>query len=213
MTGVVEAVCLVHAVLPDPGGDTGTTAIDKRPVDGRVAVSTTGIDGDHVEDTANHGGRDQAVYAYAGEDRDRWASDLGRDLPPGAFGENLALRGIDVTGAVIGQTWRVGTALLQVTSPRIPCATFQRWTGEEHWVKRFTEAGVPGAYLRVLEPGEVGPGDPVEVVDTPSHGVTVGQAFAGRRGDRAALRRLLDEGEDLQSSLVAGLERELRVGE
>jgi len=212
VSGVVEAVCVVHAVRPDPGGDTGTTAIDKRPVGGRVSVTPGGVEGDHVEDTDNHGGRDQAVYAYASEDRLWWAEQLGRALEPGAFGENLALRGIDVTGAVIGQTWRVGTALLQVTSPRIPCATFQRWTGEQHWVRRFTEAGVPGAYLRVIEPGEVGPGDPVEVVDTPAHGVTVGQVFAGRRGDRAALERLLADGDDLQPTMVEGIRRELAVG-
>jgi MOSC domain-containing protein YiiM len=212
VSGVVEAVCVVHAVLDDPGGKPGRTAIDKRPVDGRRQVTAAGIDGDHVEAVEVHGGRDQAVYAYSAEDREWWAAELGRDLAPGAFGENLALRGVDVTGAVIGQTWRVGTALVQVTSPRIPCATFQRWLGEGQWVKRFTEAGVPGAYLRVLEPGEVSAGDSVEIVDTPAHGVTIGQAFAGRRGDRAALERLLAEGEDLQPSLVAGIERELAVG-
>jgi len=208
----VVAVCVVHAVLDDPGGKPGVTAIDKRPVSGPRAIGLAGVAGDHVEAVEVHGGRDQAVYAYAQEDRRRWASELGRDLAPGSFGENLVTVGLDVSGAVIGETWRVGTALLQVTSPRIPCATFQRWLGEERWVKRFTESEFPGAYLRVLESGEVAAGDSVEIVDTPGHGVTVAEAFAGRLGDRNRLRLLLAEGVDLQPTLVERLQRELKVG-
>ncbi|WP_432571274.1 MOSC domain-containing protein [Kineococcus sp. SYSU DK005] len=164
----------------------GTSGIDKRPVDGPVAVRApgpkgvggSGLAGDHVSDTANHGGDDQAVYAYAREDLDAWAAELGRELRCGVFGENLTTAGVDVTGAVIGETWEVGTALLQVSCPRIPCVTFAVWLGERRWLPRFTAARVPGAYLRVLRAGEVRAGDAVRVLDVPGHGVDVATAFA-----------------------------------
>ncbi|NAZ86935.1 MOSC domain-containing protein [Kineococcus indalonis] len=164
----------------------GTSGIDKRPVDGPVAVSApgpkglggSGLAGDHVSDTAHHGGDDQAVHAYAREDLDAWEAQLGRPLRCGVFGENLTTAGVDVTGAVIGETWAVGTALLQVSCPRIPCVTFAVWLGEERWVPRFTAARVPGAYLRVLRAGEVRAGDAVRVLEVPAHGVDVRTAFA-----------------------------------
>ena len=164
----------------------GTSGIDKRPVQGPVAVRApgpkgvggSGLAGDHVSDTANHGGDDQAVYAYAREDLDAWAAELGHELRCGVFGENLTTAGVDVTGAVIGETWAVGTALLQVSCPRIPCVTFAVWLGERRWLPRFTAARVPGAYLRVLRAGEVRAGDAVRVLDVPGHGVDVATAFA-----------------------------------
>ncbi len=164
----------------------GTTGIDKRPVQGPVAVRApgakgaggSGLVGDHISDTANHGGDDQAVYAYAREDLDSWAAELGRPLPSGTFGEDLTTTGVDVTGAVIGETWAVGTALLQVSCPRIPCVTFAVWLGQERWVPRFTAARVPGAYLRVLRAGELSAGGAVRVLDVPQHGVDVATAFA-----------------------------------
>ncbi|WP_432484131.1 MOSC domain-containing protein [Kineococcus esterisolvens] len=164
----------------------GTSGIDKRPVSGPVRVRApgpkgvggSGLAGDHVADTANHGGDDQAVYAYAREDLDAWESELGRPLRAGAFGENLTTAGVDVTGAVIGETWAVGSAVLQVSCPRIPCVTFAVRVGERRWLPRFTAARVPGAYLRVLAAGEVRAGDPVRVLDVPAHGVDVATAFA-----------------------------------
>lgn len=178
----------------------GTTGIDKRPVDGPVAVSApgpkgvggSGLAGDHISDTANHGGNDQAVYAYAREDLDAWQVDLGRDLPSGAFGENLTTLGVDVNGAVIGETWAVGTALLQVSCPRMPCVTFAVWLGQRRWVPRFTAARTPGAYLRVLRAGEVSAGDAVRVVDVPDHGVDVRTAFAAMTTSPELLPRLRD---------------------
>jgi MOSC domain-containing protein YiiM len=164
----------------------GSTGIDKRPVDGPVQVRTpgpkgvggSGLVGDHISDTANHGGDDQAVYAYAREDLDAWAVELGRDLPCGTFGENLTTAGIDVSGAVIGEIWAVGSAVLQVSCPRMPCVTFAVWLGERRWVPRFTAARTPGAYLRVLHAGQVRAGDEVRVLDVPAHGVDVRTAFA-----------------------------------
>jgi MOSC domain-containing protein YiiM len=213
--GRLSAVCVVHAVIPDRGGDLDTTAIDKRPVDGAVPVGPLGVQGDTQIDVQNHGGIDQAVYAYAREDAAWWAGELGREVPPGTFGENFATEGIDVTGAVVGARWQVGQPgvgpVLRVRSPRVPCRTFQAWLDEPHWVRRFTEHGAPGAYLSVLQPGEVAAGDPIWVLDSPEHGTTIGEVFAGRRGDLSRLRRLLDEGVDLDPSLVAHVERLLAL--
>ncbi|GAA4980421.1 MOSC domain-containing protein [Kineococcus glutinatus] len=165
---------------------TGTTGIHKLPVDGPVHVSApgpkgtggSGLAGDAICDRENHGGDDQAVYAYAREDLDTWEGLLGRELAPGTFGENLTTSGLDVDGAVIGERWRFPSGLeLQVSCPRIPCRTFAVRMGEPRWVKRFTEHAVSGAYLRVLVPGEVRAGDAVEVLDRPAHGVTVSTSF------------------------------------
>lgn len=184
MPGRIESLNVVHAEIPDVGGSVGVTAIDKRPVADRRRVSAAGVAGDHRADVEHHGSEDQAVYAYASEDYAWWRGELGRALEPGHFGENLTTSGIDVTRAVIGETWRVGTTLLQVSAPRIPCGTFQRWMREERWVRRFTDAGRPGTYLRVLEAGEVAPGDAIEIVSTPDHGVTVLDCFRVYTGDR-----------------------------
>lgn len=190
--GLIEAVCVVHGLHPDGANRSGETAIDKRPVAGRVAVRQLGLQGDRQMDTDHHGGRDQAVYAYAAEDAQWWAAHLDQAVPPGQFGENLRTTGLDVTGAVIGERWQVGAGdgtLLEVTSPRVPCSTFQNWMQQPRWVKRFAEHGAPGAYLRVVTEGSVGAGDPVEVVHRPEHAVTVADCFLRLDADRA--RRLL----------------------
>jgi len=173
-------------------GNSGMSSIDKRAVQGRVAARRLGLDGDSQTDTANHGGPEQAVYAYAMEDLDDWARLLDRELRPGQFGENLSTRGLDVTGALIGETWRIGTTLLQVTRPRIPCVVFQDWLAEPHWVKRFTDDGRPGAMLRVLEEGELGEGDDIVIEDRPDHDVTIGLVFRARTTDRSLIPRMLD---------------------
>ena len=120
----------------------GRTAIDKRPVAARVGIRKLGLDGDEQADQDSHGGYEQAVYVYAREDLDWWVEELGRELRDGLFGENIATAGLDVSGAAIGETWRLGTAVVQVTSPRIPCVTFASWLGEGRWVKRLA-AGRP----------------------------------------------------------------------
>ena len=185
---------------PNPWKGIGATGIDKRPVDGRVAVTApgpkgtgaVGLAGDRVYDVAHHGGADQAVYAYAREDLDHWEAELGRPLADGCFGENLTTTGLDVNGALIGERWRIGPDLvLEVTCPRIPCGTFQGWLGERGWIKRFTEEVRPGAYLRVVTPGSVGAGDPVEVVHRPGHDVTVALVFRATTLETELLPRLL----------------------
>ena len=191
MTQATVVAVNVGRGKPMPG-KSGMSSIDKRGVQGRVAVRRLGLDGDSQTDTANHGGPEQAVYAYAMEDLDNWAGLLDRELRPGQFGENLSTRGIDVTGALIGETWRIGSALLQVSRPRFPCVVFQNWLEEPHWVKRFTDDGRPGAYLRVLEEGELGAGDDIVVEDRPDHDVTVGLVFRARMTDRTLIPRMLD---------------------
>jgi MOSC domain-containing protein YiiM len=176
--GRIEAVCVSGArLLPLPDRRPNRSGIDKRPVTGRVVVGVLGLDGDVQVNRRYHGGEGQAVYAYAQEDADWWAAELDRELPPGRFGENLRTTGLDLTGALLGERWRVGTALLEVTDCRIPCANFERFWGVPQLVKRFTAHGASGAYLRVLETGEIGAGDTVEVVSRPDHAVTTGLAF------------------------------------
>jgi len=208
--GVVEAVCVTHAVKPDPG-IVGRTGIDKRPVD-VVAVRTGGLVGDTVVDTVHHGGPDKAVYVYAAEDAEWWSERLGVPVPPGWFGENLRLRGVQAGGAVIGERWRVGEqVLLEVTQPRIPCATFGRHVGQERWVKRFAEAGRVGAYLRVRHGGPVRAGDRVVLEHVPDHGVTVQRWFSGQDPEDArALLAAAQVGLELAPELVGQLQRSLK---
>ena len=184
------AVCTVASLHPD-AGSVGVTAIDKQPVAGRVKVLELGLYGDVQADRYDHGGADQALYAFAEEQAAHWAAELGRDILPGSFGENLRTAGLDVDGAEIGERWRIGEkVVVEVTSPRVPCMTFARWMGEDRWVRRFSDHGHPGSYLRVVERGDVGAGDPIEVVHRPGHGVSVGGWFRDATPDGA--RALLD---------------------
>jgi MOSC domain-containing protein YiiM len=180
------ALCRVDRLLPD-AGTVGVTAIDKRPVDQPLRVRPLGLYGDVQADRKHHGGATKALYAYADEDAKAWADALARDIPPGLFGENLRTGGLDVSGAEIGERWRIGDELVvEVTFPRMPCATFQRRMGERQWVRRFTEAGMPGAYLRVVHSGTIAAGDPIEVVSRPGHGVTVASWFTAADARQAA---------------------------
>jgi MOSC domain-containing protein YiiM len=186
---------------PSAAADVGATGIDKRPTDARVEVRApgpkrgglgSGLVGDGIADLRSHGGDDQAVYAYAREDLDRWQEELGRPLAGGAFGENLTTLGVDVTGALVGERWRIGdTVLLQVTLPRIPCRTFAHRMAEPGWIKTFTARALPGTYLRVVEGGTIRVGDPVRVVDRPDHEVTVGLTFRALTLEPALLPLLL----------------------
>jgi MOSC domain-containing protein YiiM len=176
------------------------TGIDKRPVAGPVLVSAparrgtgeVGLAGDRVYDVKNHGGPDQAVYAYAREDLDVWQAELDRPLPSGVFGENLTTQGIDISGALIGDRWRIGPdVVLEACGPRIPCRTFHGWMEQQGWIKRFTAAACPGAYLRVISPGAVSAGDPIVIEHRPAHDVTVAVAFRAFTTEPGLLPRLL----------------------
>jgi MOSC domain-containing protein YiiM len=196
---------------PNPHKEAGWTGIGKQPADGPVEVRapgprTTGLGsglvGDFIGDGKHHGGDGQAVYALQREDLDVWGRRLRRELPNGFFGENLTTLGLDVNAARLGERWRIGSeVVLQVTTPRIPCATFRGWIGEKGWARMFTAAGRPGAYLSVVTPGTIRAGDPIEVVHQPDHDVTIAVAFRASTTERALLPRLLEAGDDLDPSL------------
>jgi MOSC domain-containing protein YiiM len=137
----------------------GETGIFKRPRQGPVYIGETGVSGDVIVDLRNHGGKDQAVYLYGREDYEWWERELGRSLEPGTFGENLTISGLESATVCIGDRYRIGGVLLEVTSPRIPCNTFAVRMGDPHFIKRFMEGKRPGSYCRVLETGNVAAGD------------------------------------------------------
>ena len=176
----------------DYHGRPAQSAIWKSPVSGRVAVRGVNFDGDDQADRQAHGGPDKAVYAYAIEDARWWEAQLGRVLETAQFGQNLTTEGVDVNGALVGERWAIGTAVLEVSCPRIPCRTFQAFWDVPQLVRRFTDHGAPGAYLRIVQEGEVGAGDRVTVVHRPAHGVTIGETFRGLTGDRSLAPRLLE---------------------
>ncbi len=173
------AACVVNSLRPDRGN--GTTAIDKREVVGPVRVRRLGLFGDVQVDRKHHGGADKALYAYSQADADFWAAELGRDLPYGWFGENLRLDGLDVNAARVGTRWRIGNSVVvEVTMPRTPCGTFARWVGgadARGWVKRFSEEGRLGAYLRVVTTGLIQAGDSIEVLSVPEDAPTMLDLF------------------------------------
>jgi MOSC domain-containing protein YiiM len=201
----VANVLTVNLAHPRPNADKGSlrTGIDKRPTDDAITVRApgpmhgglgSGLLGDFIGDEKYHGGDDQAVYAYAREDLDAWERELQRDLSNGEFGENLTTAGVDVTGARVGERWHVGSdgLVLEVSSPRIPCRTFATWLSIRGWVKTFTKAATPGAYLRVIETGTVRAGDSIVVVDRPDHDVTIGLVFRALTLEPELLPRILE---------------------
>lgn len=211
MNASVVAVCVVHRIKHD-AGIVGRTAIDKRPVDGPVQVGMLGLAGDTQCDTERHGGRDKALYAYAEVDAQRWAAELGRPARPGMFGENLTMRALAVTDAVVGERWQVGSEVqVEVTAPRMPCVTFARHVGQPRWVRRFSERTDVGAYLRVLRLGCITAGDPVQRLHVPQHGVTVREVFIAIMNGAADpdRLRLLLAGDSLAVSLRPYVERAL----
>lgn len=177
-------------------GSMGETGIDKRPVAHRVRLFDDHVDGDHVIDRKHHGGPYKAIYSYAREDAAWWEHAIGRVVPDGSFGENLTTVGIDLNAACIGETWRVGSAIVRVTEPRIPCRVFAGFWDRPHLVREFTDAGRSGAYLAIVQEGDVGKGDAIEVLHRPDHLVTIAMAFRSRTGgdiDRSRLLPAIDD--------------------
>jgi MOSC domain-containing protein YiiM len=169
-----------------------STAIWKRPVGGRVAVRGVNIAGDDQADRSVHGGVDKAVYAYSREDYEWWDGELASDVPQaGTFGENLTVSGLDLNAAEVGERWRVGSALLEVSEPRFPCFKLGIRMHDPKFLKRFAAARRPGLYLRIVEEGDLGAGDDIEVIDRPGHGVTIGLFTEAYLGDRSRLIELL----------------------
>jgi MOSC domain-containing protein YiiM len=173
-------------------GTVGRTGIDKRPVDSPVRAANNCLAGDVVADTMNHGGYHKAVYAYAREDAQWWETALGHPVASGRFGENLTTMGINVTGAVIGERWAIGSSVLEVSEPRIPCRVFAGFWDRPTLIKDFTIAGRPGAYLRIVREGTLRTGDEIDIVYRPSHGVTISDLFAAKSGDRSKILEIAE---------------------
>jgi MOSC domain-containing protein YiiM len=171
-------------------GSEGKTGIDKRPVNGAIRFTDNGLAGDVVVDKKHHGGFDKAVYAYASEDARWWERQIGVAVNNGAFGENLTTEGIDVNGALIGERWRIGNVLLEVSEPRIPCRVFAGFWDRPTLIKDFTAALKPGSYLRIIEEGEIKAGDLIRVEFKPQHEVTIRDLFAAKSGERGKITQL-----------------------
>jgi MOSC domain-containing protein YiiM len=183
------------------------SGIVKGSATGPVAVGSTGLAGDEQADQVNHGGPYKAAYAYAREDAAWWEARVGRPLEPGAFGENLTLAGVDVTGARIGERWRIGSVELEVSGPRVPCAKLGARMGDPLFPRRFVAAGRPGAYLAVAAPGTLEAGDPVAIVHRPAHDVTVGMVLQIALLDRHRMAELEPARADMNPELLTWLYR------
>jgi len=172
-------------------GRPAKSAIWKSPVAGRVAARGVNLAGDDQADRRAHGGSDKAVYAYAVEDLRWWEQGLGRSLQYGEMGENLTTEGIDVNGALIGERWAIGTIVLEVSEPRVPCWRLAVRMNDKLFPRRFTEALRPGAYLRILVEGDVGAGDEIRVIERPDHDLTIRDVLRIYAFDRHDAGRLL----------------------
>ena len=171
-------------------GSEGRTGIDKSPTESAVRFENDGVVGDVVVDRKHHGGYDKAVYAYSREDSDWWEKEIGRPISNGAFGENLTTQGIDVNQAVIGERWQVGSVILEVSEPRIPCRVFAGFWDRPTLIKDFTAALKSGAYLRIIKEGEISANDEIKVISRPEHGVTITDVFAAKSGERGKIAQL-----------------------
>jgi len=171
-------------------GSEGRTGIDKRSVFGPIEFKNNGVAGDRVIDTNVHGGYDQAVYAYAREDAMWWEKEINEVIPAGRFGENLTTEGIDVNAALIGERWKIGSVILEVSQPRIPCRVFAGFWKRATLIKDFTQAGRPGTYLRIIEEGSAQAGDLIEVIQKPDHNVSISDLFAAKSGERSKINEI-----------------------
>lgn len=174
-------------------GASVTTGIFKSPVEGRIPVRTLNLDGDGQADLSVHGGPEKAVYGYPSEHYEFWRDELpGVDLPPGSFGENLTTEGLLEAGLRIGDRLRIGSAVLRVTQPRMPCSKLGVRFQREDMVKRFLASGRSGFYFAVDEEGDVAVGDAIEPLERAAHEITVSEItrlYARDRNDLDALRR------------------------
>lgn len=198
--GKVLSINVTAVVHEEPwAGDKGLTGIDKRSVSGPVRMADNCVAGDLVADTKSHGGFDKAVYSYAREDAEWWESELGIPITYGRFGENLTTQGVDVSGAVVGEHWHIGDVILEVAQPRTPCRVFAGFWDRPNLIKEFTEAKRPGAYLRILQEGQISAGDVIQIAYRPNHGITVGGMFGARGEDRFAMFEFLAQSDSSES--------------
>ena len=172
-------------------GRPAKSGIWKSPVAGRIAARGVNLDGDDQADREAHGGPDKAIYAYAVEDYRWWERKMGRPFAYGEFGENLTTEGIDVNQALVGERWEIGTAVVEISEPRIPCWRLGVRMNDPVFPRRFAEAMRPGAYQRIVVEGSVGAGDEIRVVARPGHDLTIRDVFRIYVRDRDEVERLL----------------------
>ncbi len=173
-------------------GSMGSTGIDKQSVSGKVVFANDGVINDVIVDREHHGGFDQAVYAYAREDANWWQIQLGIQIENGRFGENLTTLGLDVNSALIGEQWKIGSAILEVSQPRIPCRTFAGFWQRPTLIKEFMAAGRPGTYLRIIQEGEIATGDSIDIISKPNHTITIADLYAAKNGERSKVQEIAD---------------------
>ena len=149
------------------------------------------LEGDNQADREAHGGPDKAVYAYAVEDARWWEAQVGRPFAPAEFGENLTTEGMDVNGALVGERWAIGSAVFEISEPRVPCWRLGVRMNDPAFIRTFTEALRPGAYMRIVVEGDVGSGDAIEIVSKPDHDLCVRDVFRIYTRDRDESGRLI----------------------
>ena len=187
----VLSVNLTHSVhTGEWTGSEGKTGIDKRAVDGPITFANEEVTGDVIVDRNHHGGFDQAVYAYSREDADWWQKQLGITIDNGRFGENLTTSGIDVNQALVGERWKIGSTILEVSQPRIPCRVFAGFWQRPTLIKEFMESGKPGTYLRIIQEGQINAGDVIEIVFKPDHQITIADLYAAKNGERSKVQEI-----------------------
>jgi MOSC domain-containing protein YiiM len=172
-------------------GRRARSAIWKSPVAGRLAARGVNLEGDDQADRNAHGGPDKAIYAYAIEDTRWWEKQIGRSLTYGEFGENLTTQGIELNDALVGERWQIGSVMVEVSEPRVPCWRLAVRMNDPLFPRRFSEALRPGTYLRIVEEGDLGAGDEIRVVSKPNHELTIRDVFRIYLRDRNEASRLL----------------------
>jgi MOSC domain-containing protein YiiM len=191
VTGRVLSVNVsLPQIIGERGGEPVRSGITKRPVTGPIAVTTNGLYGDAQADLINHGGVEKAVYVYDRADTTYWEQRLGRALGPGAFGENLTIEGFASSDVRVGDRFRIGTALVEVSQPRVPCYKLGIHMGDDRFPIEFARANRVGFYLRVIEEGAVAAGDAVDRTFTAATTLTVADlmsAFLTARNDAIRL--------------------------
>ena len=190
-TGTVLSVNVGGVREFEFNGRPAKSGIWKSPVAGRISARGVNLEGDDQADRRVHGGPDKAIYSYALEDIRWWEQELGRSLQYGEFGENLTTEGIDVNDALIGERWEIGTTVLEVSEPRVPCWRLAVRMNDKVFAPRFMRALRPGAYLRIIVEGDVGAGDEIRVVGKPDHDLTIRDVFRIYALDRDEVERLL----------------------
>ena len=173
-------------------GRQAKSAIWKSPVTDKIIARGINLDGDEQADREAHGGFDKAVYAYAREDAEWWEQQIGRSIAHGEFGENLTTEGIEVNDALIGERWQIGSVILEVSEPRIPCWRLGVRMQDKSFPKKFTKALRPGPYFRIIQEGELGTGDTISIVEKPNHNLTLRDVFRIYTKDHNEAERILN---------------------